>query len=214
MLELPGLPFLDKAALIGGCIKLSLKFDAARLAAEIESLPATFWGSTGGRIGVHREAEGIFLRGHAPADGNLPIEERPAMDRLPYVREIVHERIPAPAMRCLLARLKPGARIATHIDRAPYFAQTIRLHIAVTSHERAYMFCAGRSYVMRPGELWALNNTAPHGVWNGDPARERTHLICDFLLSDELGSLLAAGERDLGTVQSADLQPGDLQTAH
>src|ERR1700729_769900 len=116
MLELPGLPFLDKAALIGGCVKLSLKFDAARLAAEIESLPAAFWGTTGGRVGVHREAEGIFLRGHAPPDGNLPIEERPAMGKLPYVREIVHERIPAPAMRCLLARLKPGARIATHID--------------------------------------------------------------------------------------------------
>jgi Aspartyl/Asparaginyl beta-hydroxylase len=214
MLELPGLPFLDKAALIGGCVKLSLKFDAARLAAEIESLPSTFWGTTGGRVGVHREAEGIFLRGHAPADGNLPIEERPAMGELPYAREIIHERIPAPPMRCLLARLKPGARIATHIDRAPYFAQTIRLHIAVTSHERAYMFCAGRSYVMRPGELWALNNTAPHGVWNADPVRERTHLICDFLLTDELGSLLAAGERNLGTSQSADLQPGDLQTAH
>jgi hypothetical protein len=214
MLELPGLPFLDKAALIGGCVKLSLKFDAARLAAEIESLPSTFWGTTGGRVGVHREAEGIFLRGHAPADGNLPIEERPAMGELPYAREIIHERIPAPPMRCLLARLKPGARIATHIDRAPYFAQTIRLHIAVTSHERAYMFCAGRSYVMRPGELWALNNTAPHGVWNADPVRERTHLICDFLLTDELGSLLAAGERNLGTSQSADLQSGDLQTAH
>jgi hypothetical protein len=204
MLELPGQPYLDKAALIGACIRLPMEFDAARLAAEVESLPAEFWGTTGGRVGVHAEAEGVFLRGHAPAEGNLPIEDRPAMVQLPYVSEIIRERIPAPPMRCLLARLKGGARVATHIDRAPYFAQTIRLHIAVTSHERAYMFCAGQCYVMRPGELWALNNTAPHGVWNADPARERTHLICDFLPTAGLGSLLAAGARDLGTPQPRD----------
>jgi hypothetical protein len=209
MLELPGQPYLDKAALIGGCIKLPLEFDAARLAAEVDSLPSAFWGTTGGRVGVHSAAEGIFLRGYAPADGNLPIEDRPAITDLPYVREIIQERIPAPPMRCLLARLKAGARIATHIDRAPYFAQTIRLHIAVTSHERAYMFCAGQCYVMRPGELWALNNTAPHGVWNADATRERTHLICDFLPTTELGSLLAAGARDLGISQ-----PSDFQAAH
>ena len=209
MLELPGQPYLDKAALIGGCIRLPLEFNAARLAAEVESLPSAFWGTTGGRVGVHSAAEGIFLRGYAPAEGNLPIEDRPAITELPYVREIIQERIPAPPMRCLLARLQGGARVATHIDRAPYFAQTIRLHIAVTSHEHAYMFCAGQCYVMRPGELWALNNTAPHGVWNADATRERTHLICDFLPTPELGSLLAAGARDLGTAQ-----PSDFQTAH
>jgi hypothetical protein len=209
MLELPGQPYLDKAALIGGCIRLPLEFDAARLAAEVESLPSAFWGTTGGRVGVHSAAEGIFLRGYAPAEGNLPIEDRPGLAELPYAKEIIQQRIPAPPMRCLLARLKGGARVATHIDRAPYFAQTIRLHIAVTSHERAYMFCAGQCYVMRPGELWALNNTAPHGVWNADSTRERTHLICDFLPTTELGSLLAAGARDLGTSP-----PTDLQTAH
>jgi hypothetical protein len=209
MLELAGQPYLDKAALVGGCIRLPLQFNAARLAAEVESLPSAFWGTTGGRVGVHSAAEGIFLRGYAPAEGNLPIEDRPGLAELPYVKEIIQERIPAPPMRCLLARLKGGARVATHIDRAPYFAQTIRLHIAVTSHERAYMFCAGQCYVMRPGELWALNNTAPHGVWNADATRERTHLICDFLPTTELGSLLAAGARDLGTSQ-----PTDFQTAH
>jgi hypothetical protein len=198
MLELPGQPRLNKADLIGACVRLPLRFDAARLAAEIDSLPRAFWGTTGGRVGVHRAAEGVFLRGHAPAEGNLPIEDRPALSDLPYVRQIIQADIPAPPMRCLLARLPGGARIATHIDRAPYFAQTVRLHIAVTTHERAYMFCAGQCYVMQPGDLWALNNTAPHGVWNADETRERTHLICDFLPTEALCSLVFAGERDLG----------------
>jgi Aspartyl/Asparaginyl beta-hydroxylase len=198
MLELPGQPRLNKADLIGGCVRLPLRFDAARLAAEVEALPGSFWGTTGGRVGVHRAAEGVFLRGHAPAEGNLPIEERPALAHLPYVRQVIQADIPAPPMRCLLARLPGGARVATHVDRAPYFAQTIRLHVAVTTHERAYMLCAGLCYVMQAGDLWALNNTAPHGVWNADETRERTHLICDFLPTPALSSLLAAGERNLG----------------
>ena len=198
MLQLRGQPFLDKAALIGACVRLAVRFDAARLAAEIDSLPMSSWATRGGRVGVHRVAEALFLRGFAPAEGELPIEDRPALAHLPYIADIIHRELPPPPMRCLLARLPGGARIDTHIDRAPYFGQTIRLHLAVTSHERAYMYCAGRRYVMRPGELWALNNSTPHGVWNADPDRARTHLIVDYLPSVKLLRLLSAGERDLG----------------
>jgi hypothetical protein len=198
MLELRGQPRLDKAVLVGGCVRLARWLDAARLAAEVDSLPSAAWGTTGGRVGVHREAEAVFLRGHAPADGDLPIEDRPPLDQLPYVRSIIEAQIPAPPQRCLLARIPAGGSIALHIDRAPYFAQTLRLHVPVTTHERAYMLCAGLCYRMRPGEIWVLNNSAVHGVWNADETRSRTHLICDFLPTPALRALLAAGERNLG----------------
>jgi len=175
--------------------------DAAQLIAEVQSLPASLWGTTGGRVGVHRAADGIFLRGFAPADGNLPIEDRPPLKYLPYVNEIIHTKIPAPPQRCLLARLPGGAFIAPHIDRAPYFSQTIRLHMAVTTHEQVFMYCAGFSYRMRPGEVWALNNCAMHGVLNADETRARTHLICDFLPTPELLQMLADGDRGLGEVR-------------
>jgi hypothetical protein len=42
-----------------------------------------------------------------------------------------------------------------------------------------------------------------HGVWNADPERSRTHLICDFLTSPALLDLLARAERDLGSVEPA-----------
>ena len=202
MLALPGQPHLDKNLLVGACTRLPLSIDPMRLADEVQSLPASLWGTTGGRVGVHRAADGIFLRGFAPAEGDLPIEDRPALAHLPYVKEIIHSRIPAAAQRCLLARLPGGAVIAPHIDRAPYFSQTIRLHIAVTTHEQVFMYCAGFSYRMRPGELWALNNSTLHGVLNADKTRERTHLICDFLPTAELQRMLAAGERDLGEVRA------------
>lgn len=198
MLELPGQPLIDKASLIGACVRLALRFDAARLAAEVAALPSEYWGTAGGRVGVHLRAESVFLRGYAPAEGNRPIEDRPALAQVPYARNIIYGQIPAPPLRCLLARLPAGAAIAPHIDRAPYFSQTVRLHVPIVTHEHAYMVCAGRCYVMRAGELWALNNSAQHGVWNADESRARTHLICDFLPTAALHALIATGEKELG----------------
>jgi len=201
MFDLPAQPVLDKQKLIGGCLRLPLSVNADRFAAEVAALGDAVWGDTGGRVGVHSAAEAVFLRGHAPAAGDLPIEDRPVLDRLPYAREVMG-MLGAPPLRCLLARLPGGRSIAAHVDRAPYFSKSVRIHVPVTTHERSIMFCNGLSYVMRAGEVWALNNSTHHGVWNADPDRERTHMICDFLLSAELQRLLAEGDRGLG-VQDA-----------
>jgi hypothetical protein len=200
VLELPGRPLLDKNALVGGCVRLRLASDAAQLHTEVEALPAEHWGTRAGRVGVHRAAEAIFLRGFAPAEGERPIEDRPALASLPYARQLIHELLPGVPMRCLLAKLPAGAVIAPHVDRAPYFHQTLRLHLPVITHEHAHMFCAGRFYPMRAGEVWALNNVAVHAVWNADASRARTHLICDFVPDERLLALLRDGERELGEV--------------
>ena len=106
--------------------------------------------------------------------------------------------IPAPPQRCLLARLPAGTTVAPHIDRAPYFAKTLRLHFPVESHDLAWMVSGTECYLMEPGEVWVLNNSAPHAVWNAHATQSRTHMICDFLPTTELLQLLAQGERHLG----------------
>jgi hypothetical protein len=198
MLDLPGQPVVDKTTLVGGCLRLALRVDAGRLAGEVAALPTSLWGTRGGRVGVHRDAEALFLRGYAPAQGALPIEDREPLALLPYIREIIQQLIPAPAQRCLIARLPGGATIAPHIDRAPYFAKTLRLHFPIESHDQAWMVAGSLCYLMKPGEIWVLNNSAPHAVWNADPERSRTHMICDFLPTPELLQLLAQGDRTLG----------------
>jgi hypothetical protein len=199
MHDLPDQPFLDKHVLVGGCVRLPLTVEAQRLRDEVAQLPASLWGTRGGRVGVHNLAEALFLRGHAPAEGDKPIDERPALRLLPYVRFIIEELIAAPPLRCLLARLPAGAVVAPHRDdRAPYFAKTLRIHVPVETHEQSWMFCAGATYLMRPGEVWALNNLAVHAVWNAHAALSRTHLICDFLPTPTLLELHARGERGLG----------------
>ncbi len=201
MLDLALAPPLDKSALIGACTRLPLTVDAARLRAEVEALPAESWATTGGRVGVHRETGSLFLRGYAPAEGEKPIEDRPVLDLLPYCREIIETQLGSAPLRCLMARLPGGKFVAEHADIGPYFAKTIRIHVPVITHPLAWMMCDRLCYVMAPGEVWALNNSARHAVWNADPAQARTHMICDFLATPALLDLLRRGERSLGVAR-------------
>lgn len=198
MLDLPDLPVLDKAHLVGRCTRLPVEIDAATLRDEVAALPASYWGTTAGRVGVHRAADAVFLRGYAPAEGDLPVADRPALALLPYARHIIMAMLGRQPLRCLLARLPAGASIAPHVDRAPYFWKTLRLHVPVETHDQAWMFCDGQSFLMQPGEAWALNNCTLHAVWNAHAALPRTHLICDFVPTPDLLDLLSRGERNLG----------------
>lgn len=199
MVDLAALPVLDKFALIGaGCARLPLRVDAGRISAEVDALPASLWGSRGGRGGVHDRAAAIWLRGHAPAERRDGIEEREPFAWLPTLRELVMSTIPAPPMRVLLARLPAGCSVPAHTDNGPYFARTVRLHVPIVTSPGVVMFSDGAVYRMQPGEVWALNNSAIHGVLNDDPAQARTHMIADFLPSDGLRELLRAADRGLG----------------
>jgi hypothetical protein len=190
------LPAVDKHALIGGCVRLPLAVDISRLRQEVDRLPASLWGTRGGRVGVHQPTEGIFLRGHAPIEGPRPIEDREPLAHLPYVRELLGT-IPAPPMRCLLAKLMPGSVIRMHVDNGDYFLQTLRIHVPVVSDPSVAMISDDRVYSMQPGEAWALNNSTHHGVLSGW-SQPRIHLICDFQPTEALCALIRAGERDLG----------------
>jgi hypothetical protein len=198
MLDLPGVPTLQKAALLGGCVRLPVSVDTGRLKDEVSRLPAAEWGSPGGRVGVHRAAEAIWLRGFAPAEGDRPIEDRAPLEALPTIRAFIESALGGLAQRCLLARLPAGAVITTHVDQAPYFSKTLRIHVPIDTHDAVHMVCAARVYRMAEGEVWVLDNSSAHAVWNADPARPRTHLICDYVPDARLLALVANGERGLG----------------
>jgi hypothetical protein len=204
MLDLPGLPVLDKTRLIGGCLRLPVSVDAARLRGEVEALPAPlWWDGTGGRVNVHRAAQAVFLRGYAPVEVDRPIEDRPPLAQLPYAKSLITEVIGTQPLRCLLARLPAGAVITPHIDLAPYFSKALRVHVPVITSEQVWMYSAGLSYRMKPGEAWMLNNSDLHGVWNTSADQARIHLICDFVPTPALLELMTHGERNLGIDEPA-----------
>ena len=190
----------SKEELIGGCARLSFKLNAKKLAEEVEGLDSAYWGTTSGRVGVHTQADSIFLRGHAPAERKKTIGDREVMQRLPYIREIINELVPAPPLLCLIASLMPGGSVSVHTDKADYFTQSIRLHFPVVTNPLAKMYCNGYTYHMQPGEVWALNNSADHGVLNNHASESRIHIIADFRPTPELLSLLTNSDKTLGKV--------------
>lgn len=206
MLALPEFE-IDKLAAIGGCSRLPLTCDASRLRAEVEALPDSQWETRAGRLGPHDAARAIFLRGYAPAEGrDKPIEDRDVLACLPYARRLIADLVPARAQRCLLALLPPGARVPAHCDNGAYFQRNIRIHIPVATHEHVHMYSNGRLYTMRTGEVWALNNSIWHAVWNADAALPRIHLICDYSPTPELLALLGRAEHGLGRID------GEIET--
>lgn len=193
MTEIYSASIPDKSALIGACVKLPVAFDFEKLVAEFLSIPTEMWGSRGGRVGVHVHSEAVFLRGYAPAEGNLPIEDRPILASLPYVRWLIYELFNAAPQRCLFAKLRANSEIRPHIDQGAYFESTIRIHLPIITNPEVVMIADGLSFQMRAGEAWALNNNAVHGVFNRHPSEARTHLICDFLPSKQLRQILLDG---------------------
>lgn len=183
---------VDKASLIGTSILLPLAVDAESLVAEFHRIPSTNWGSRGGRVGVHMQTEAIFLRGFAPAEGELPIEDRSLLETLPAFRSTIYQLLDAQPLRCLLAKLQPMGSIPLHIDKGGYFEKTIRIHIPIVTNQQSVMMVDGEEVHMRVGEVWAINNCAMHGVENRNTSEARTHLICDYLPSEKLVQLLVS----------------------
>ena len=131
--DLPDQPLIDKHALVGGCVRLPLSIDAERLAAEVDGPAASdVWDIRGGSNAIPSRAsigaaETVFLRGHTPAEGDMPIEDRPPLDELPYIRQLIEREIGTRPQRCLLARLPAGASvIAAHRPGAVFFQDTAR----------------------------------------------------------------------------------------
>lgn len=169
----------DKREHVSACRLLPDKVDAARLQAEVRGLPGELWGNV--RAPVHRETRSVFLKGHAPALGLADDPEQPALDACPYIRELLYGLLPGRPGKCLLAALRPRGIVYPHQDAAnDYFVSSFRVHVPVFTNLDVRLYCNGRFFRMAAGEVWTLNNLAPHAVVNDHARDERVHLIFDI----------------------------------
>jgi len=150
---------------------------------EVMSIPSDAWDKQ--RAPVHRETVSVFLKGYQPM---LHIEgdpERPVLQACPYIRTLIYGLLPGQPGKCLLAALRPNGVVYPHTDAATdYFIESYRVHIPVFTNPSATVFCNGRFFHMRAGEVWLINNLAPHAVINEHPHESRIHLIFDVFPSD------------------------------
>lgn len=192
---LEGYERLNKHELIDACVLIEHDIDVDRLVSEVTGIPKKAWPGPANRLGVHRNAQAIFLRGYAPLQRiRKPIEDREILDTLPYIRSLIRS-ISSKPLRCVLAKLKAGQKIPVHVDIGKIIERAIRVHIPVVTSEHVVMQCNNRQFNMKVGEMWVINNGAEHAVYNNDPNVDRIHMICDYLPEPGLLERLANGKR-------------------
>jgi hypothetical protein len=173
------LPMTDKRRYISACKHLPFTVDVQQLQAEVASLPAAVWGNS--RAPVHQETVSVFLRGQAPMRGATADIDQPLLRECPYINRLLHEVLPGRCGKCLLASLRPGGLVYPHTDVAnDYFLQSFRVHVPVFTNDQVYFFSGRRLFHMAVGQVWSVNNLAPHAVMNLHPHEARVHLIFDI----------------------------------
>ncbi|MDE2234042.1 MAG: aspartyl/asparaginyl beta-hydroxylase domain-containing protein [Gammaproteobacteria bacterium] len=187
----------DKRNHIVACRRLPRQIDIAALQHEVAAIPAVAW--TGQRAPVHRETVSVFLKGYPPMQHVEGDPERPPLSTCPYIRRLIYGLLRGNPGKCLLASLQPRGIVYPHTDAANgYFIGSYRIHIPVFTNPEALVFCNGRFFHMRAGEIWLINNLAPHAVINDHPTESRIHLIYDVFPDEETVGLIDSLPEEAG----------------
>jgi hypothetical protein len=176
--------------------------DTARLAAEILALPADVWSQASRDPIVQASVESFFAIGYPRGPKPLPPDDRPVMARLPYLRELLREKISATPKRAIVARTVPHGFIPLHTDTPRFFRGTLRLSIQVIADGVQRLYCNGLWYDMAVGEVWALDNLKRHALHNAG-ASPRINVLVDYVPSDAIVEWVARGEEGLGRKDDA-----------
>lgn len=187
---------------IDECVRLPLRIDAAQVSRELAALPDDTWGRASRDPVVQASVDSFFVIGHPRGPRPLSPEDRAPLERLPYLRHVLRDLVPATPTRAIVARLAPHGLIPIHRDTARFFRHTVRLSFVLSADGVQSLSCDRVSYPQRPGEVWAISNLVPHGVHNTGGAA-RINVLADYLPSPDLVALLQRGERGLG-VRDAD----------
>ncbi|MBY0275274.1 aspartyl/asparaginyl beta-hydroxylase domain-containing protein [Candidatus Binatia bacterium] len=182
---------------IDECVRLPLRVDAGRIAAELRTLSDDTWTGASRDPVVQASVRSFFAIGHPRGPRPLPPEDRAPLAHLPYLRHVLRDLVPATPTRAIVARLEPHGLIPIHRDTARFFRHTVRLTFAVSADGPQRLLCDGVFYAQEPGEVWAISNLVPHAVHHTGDA-PRVNVLADYLPSHDLLALLARGERGLG----------------
>jgi hypothetical protein len=184
-----------------GCVRLALRVDAERLAAELARLPTDTWGGASRDPIVQASVESFFAIGYPRGPRPVPPDDRPVLAQLPYLRELLRERIAAAPTRAIVARLLPGGFIPIHTDTPRFFRGTLRLSLQVAAEGPQRLYCNGLWYEMTPGEVWAIDNLKPHAIRNRSRCA-RINVLADYAPSNELVRMITEGDSGLGVADA------------
>jgi len=154
-----------------GATLVNRSYAVEDLAHEVASIPTTAWRD----LPYSSEWSQVKL-----------VQDRIArtdVEQLESVRRIVETLTKSP-MDVTLTLLRPGGWTKTHrdISGGGVFG-VVRFHIPIVTPPGAEMKVSGQTLVPTAGELWILDTTYRHAVYNKGTA-DRIHLIVDVAKED------------------------------
>jgi hypothetical protein len=171
--------------------RLPVRFDAARLAAEVAALPATAWQPHPNQIAGNSCVRLVSVEGGENDDVNGPMQPTPHLERLPYVHQVLAS-FGVVWSRSRLMRLAAGADVPAHSDINHHWFYRVRLHVPVLTRPQVSFYCEQERVHMAPGEAWVFDNWRQHRVENRSDS-ERIHLVADTTGSSTFWQFVASG---------------------
>jgi hypothetical protein len=173
-------------------LQLPVRFDADRLAAEVNALPPSAWlPHPTGFVG--NEAVPLVSPGGSPNDGfDGPMEPTDHLESCPYVMDLMAE-LGCVWGRSRLMGLAAGADVPIHIDVHYHWRTHRRLHIPVITNPGVLFTCNEETVHMKAGECWLFDSFSLHKVQNTGTER-RVHLVLDTVGGGKLWDLVEAAE--------------------
>ena len=177
-------------------LQLSIRFDAERLAAEVNALPKSAWlPHPTGYVG--NEAVPLVSPGGTPNDGfDGPMGPTEALRQCPYIMDVMAE-LGCVWGRSRLMGLAAGADVPIHIDVHYHWRTHRRLHVPVITNPGVLFTVNDETVHMEAGDCWLFDSFSLHKVQNKGSER-RIHLVLDTVGGGKLWDLVeAASARDL-----------------
>lgn len=173
-----------------------------RLLSGINVMPAMMelqaynkWGEIDFRTATdgspHAEGSDILMRFNEITDidsilNDLDCKNYPAMFELPRCADLVFMLMAAVRGerlgRCIVSKLRPGAKIHSHVDGGLSADYYDRYHIVLNGCPGSIFCCGDEKVSMSTGEVWWFNNIDEHSAINNS-ADDRIHIIADIRLS-------------------------------
>ncbi len=158
-------------------IRLPVRFDAARMQAEIAALPADAWARHPNEIEGNSALRLVSAGGGENDDVFGLMQPTPHLRNCPYLRQVLAS-FGVVWNRSRLMRLAPHGSVPEHADINYQWFYRVRMHIPIVTRPEVRFHCGGQAVHMAPGEAWIFDNWRRHRVEN--PTDEtRIHLVAD-----------------------------------
>ncbi|MCY3730700.1 MAG: aspartyl/asparaginyl beta-hydroxylase domain-containing protein [Rhodospirillaceae bacterium] len=159
-------------------IRLPYRFDAKRLAGEVDRLSDRQWMPHPSGLPGN---SAIALISSGGGDNNsFEGEKRPTphLAPCPYIRQVMAS-FGEVLSRSRLMRLESRAEVSLHVDFNYHWFNRVRIHIPIVTDPRVIFHCGAERLHMAAGECWIFDSWRRHRVVN-DSGGHRVHLVIDL----------------------------------